>query len=124
MGWKNTRDFKLHHQRRMHRFAKIGRKFEQEELRLILEKMQDAGKISGFEIMRPNSAEDKDGKDAKVSKIIGGNNIEKFFGVTISIRSWNESKRFHPQTPQFCFPIGTKPETIEKRILSLFGASE
>ena len=120
MGWRTTRDFRKHQERRMTRYAREGRKFEQEEMKRILQKMQDAGKICGFEIFTPNSPEDREGKDIKASKMAGEQMADVYFGVTISMRSWNNAKRFYPDVPQFCFPIGTKPETIEKRVFGLF----
>lgn len=120
MGWKTTRDFWKHQGRRMERYGKEGRKFEQDEMRKILQKMRDVGQICEFEIFAPNSPEDRDGRDIRVSRMADGQKIDKYFGVTISLRSWKDAQRFHPDTSQFCFPIGTKPETIQKRVLGLF----
>lgn len=120
MGWRTTRDFQKHQGRRADRYAQEGRKFEQQEMRKILQKMRDAGQICEFEIFAPNSPQDRDGKDIRISKMVGNQKVDNYFGVTISPRCWKDAQRFHPDTPQFCFPIGTKPETIQKRVLGLF----
>ena len=122
MGWMNKHK-KEWNERKAQRYALEGRKFEQEELPKILQKMLDGGKIVEFEIHTPNSSEDTAGQDARVRALNNEQPVDKYFGVTRSLRSWKEAERMHPHTPQFCFPIGTKPETIEKRILQLFGAS-
>lgn len=105
--------------RRGERYAKIGRKFEGEVADL-LRKMQDEKLILGFVHHAPNSEEDGDGRDFTVTGLVGGKEAERSFGVTISLQSWQRSKIVHPDVPQFCFPIGTKPETIRARILELF----
>ena len=120
MGRANSRQCKKTHERRSERWSKIGRAFEQEGMRKILEEMVADGLLSDFQISFPNSPEDREGKDIKVSQMIGSESINEYFGITISFNAWNDAKRFHPDIPQFCFPIGTKPETIKKRILSLF----
>ncbi|MBI2642257.1 MAG: hypothetical protein HYW97_00185 [Candidatus Wildermuthbacteria bacterium] len=76
--------------------------------------------ISNYTRHPPNSAEDHNGKDFTVTKMVGNTLFLQSFGVTISMRNWPESVNQHPNIPQFCFPIGTKPETIQKRILKLF----
>lgn len=120
MGWTNSRSCRKTHVRRMARYSEIGRKFEQEEMRRILQKMVEKGMLTEFEIYPPNSQEDKGGKDLRVSKWIGAAKMDRYCGVTISIKSWHEARFKHQDIPQFCFPIGTKPETIERRILELF----
>jgi hypothetical protein len=105
--------------RRGDRYSEIGRKFEGEVAEL-LQKMQDEKLILGFERHAPNSTEDGQGRDFTVTALLAGVQVEKSFGVTISMRSWNEAKVLHPEVPQFCFPLGTKPETIRARVLELF----
>lgn len=104
------------------RMADAGRAFET-EVAALLQKMQDEQVIAGYVAHDPNSPEDLDGRDFTVTAMAGGKPVERSFGVTISLRRWNQSKILHPDTPQFCFPFGTKPETIRKRILELFGAT-
>lgn len=105
--------------RRGERYSGIGRKFEG-EVGDLLQKLQDEKLIAGFIRHPPNSPEDSEGRDFTVTAMIGGKEARRSFGVTISLKSWQESKILHPDVPQFCFPIGTKPETIRKRILDLF----
>lgn len=120
MGWKNSRDFRAWRKRRGDRFSKIGRQFEQQELPQLLERMKEEGVIVGFAISRPRSPDDYDGKDCEVRMQKDGAVISRAFGVTISREGVYRARLKHPLVPQFCFPIGTKPETIRRRILGLF----
>ncbi|MEK7546222.1 MAG: hypothetical protein AAB554_04070 [Patescibacteria group bacterium] len=118
MGKLARKRFESRH-RRGERYSDIGRKFEA-EVEGILQKMQDEKLIVDFVRHAPNSGEDRDGRDFTVTAPAAGAPAERSFGVTISLRSWQDSKILHPDVPQFCFPIGTKPETIRARILELF----
>ena len=106
-------------ERRGDRYAEIGRRFET-EVAGYLQKMQDEKLILGFVHHAPHSKEDGDGRDFTVTGLVERKPAERSFGVTISLASWNRSKVLHPDVPQFCFPIGTKPETIRARVLELF----
>lgn len=105
--------------RRGERYAAIGRNFE-EEVEGHLQKMMDEKLVVGFVRHAPHSREDGQGRDFTVTALVGGKEARRSFGVTISMRSWNNAKALHHDVPQFCFPIGTKPETIRARILELF----
>ncbi|MDE2019472.1 MAG: hypothetical protein KGJ13_03935 [Patescibacteria group bacterium] len=58
--------------------------------------------------------------DFTVRKIVDGKSIERSFGVTISQRKRNLAEFIHDGTPQFWLPLGTKPETIRRKIEKLF----
>lgn len=105
--------------RRGNRFATYGRLFE-EEMATLLARLQEEGLLTSFVRHEPNSREDSEGKDFTVTRGEGEDAVSRDFGITISLHSWRESKVKHPHVPQFCFPIGTKPDTIKHRILSLF----
>lgn len=105
--------------RRADRYAKIGREFESAMTDLLL-KMREEKLITRFEAHAANTVEDGEGRDFTVAAVIGGIETERSFGVTISLKRWGASRILHPKVPQFCFPIGTKPETIRKRVLELF----
>ena len=107
--------------RRRERYSEIGRQFEGEVAEL-LRKMQDEKLILSFVRHAPHSKEDHDGRDFTVTGLVEGRPVERSFGVTISQRSWSDSKILHPHVPQFCFPIGSKPETIRARVLELFSS--
>jgi len=119
MGWKNKQDMAEYRGRRSQRYADIGRKLE-EEVERLLQRLLDEKKVDGFRRFPPYSKEDGEGADFSVTRGEGEHAVERRFGVTISLRSWQESCARHHETTQFCFPIGTKPETMEKRILGLF----
>ena len=118
---KNKAMFKKLCNRKSQRFAALGRKLEKEVAEL-LEKMQESGLIESFVYNKPFSEADCQGKDFTVRLSIGDEVVERSFGVTISYKSWGDSKVKHPDVRQFCFPIGTKPETIQKRVLELFAS--
>ena len=105
--------------RKSERYSAIGRAFEQ-EVAAILERLKEEELISDFVAHSPHSEEDHEGRDFTCMRRIGDETHARSFGVTISMRSWNASRIKHPDTPQFCFPVGTKPETIRKRVLALF----
>jgi hypothetical protein len=105
--------------RKANRYSEVGLDLEL-HVESLLEKMVEEEIIQSFTHHSHNSPEDSRGKDFTVSKVVCGEIIKKSFGVTISLRSWNHSKHKHPNVPQMCFPIGTKTETINKRILDLF----
>lgn len=104
---------------RSERYGEIGRKFESEVADL-LQKMQEEKLILGFVQHEPDSTEHRDGRDFTVTTVSGDKEASRSFGVTISMQHWGAAKARFPTVPQFCFPIGTKPETIRKRILELF----
>ncbi len=108
--------------RKAERMGHVGRKFEG-EVEALLQKMQDQGMITGFVAHPPHSEEDSEGRDFTAEALVQGVETKRSFGVTISLRSWNQAKVLHPKVPQFCFPLGTKPETIRSRILELFAAT-
>ena len=118
VGWKNTKDFRGYCDRRSVRMAKQGRLLEDEVERL-LKRLEEQGEIVRFKKHEPNSREDREGKDFTVVKSVEDNEFQISFGVTIALKSQRKS-RLRYDHPQFCFPIGTKLETIERRILDLF----
>ncbi len=115
----NTAGFKAFKDRRSQRMASIGIALEDEVSKILLD-MREKSLIADFKSHKHNSNEDMEGKDFTVTKIINNSEVIRSFGVTISIRCWHRSKMRHNEIPQFCFPIGTKPETMQKRILELF----
>jgi hypothetical protein len=117
--WKNSRDFKKYQGRKSQRYSVVGRQLEK-DVSEILKKMIENGDITEFEYFKPNSHEDLNGKDFSVTHNINGVEEIRYFGVTISMRRWNKARSRYHDVPQLCFPIGTKPETIKKRILELF----
>lgn len=122
MSWSNSRKFREWAKRRMERGSKRGRALEA-EVEQLLSKMKEAGKIDGFICNPPNSPEDRDGKDFAIMQVIDGEETWRSFGVTHSAKCWHRAKWLHSNTPQFCFPIGTNPGTMEKRFLDLFPKS-
>lgn len=107
--------------RRSVRMSKLGREFEQEVLKL-LNRMVEDSKLASAVYNAPFSREDREGKDFTVGKLVNGEIVYRSFGVTISLLSYSKGKVLHHEVPQFCFPIGTNPSTIEKRVLALFSS--
>lgn len=119
MAFKNKHDFEKYRQRRGELYAGEGLALE-DQVESILETLKEEGQIASFQRHAHNSSADRAGKDFSATKEINGEEVTFSFGVTISMRSWNEARARHYGVPQFCFPIGSKPETIVKRILGLF----
>ena len=109
--------------RRGARFSAYGRELER-KLEEMLARMQEEGTITSFVRHEPNSAEDAAGKDFSI--ILGEDEgaVTVSFGVTISQKSWDEARGVHPDVPQFWFPLNMKPETMRKRVLSLFSPED
>lgn len=119
MSWKNTADFNAWCNRRGERRSALGRSFEI-AVEAVLNGLKDRGLVADFVRNQPNSKEDSMGKDFTVRKMVNGQMLERSFGVTISQKSWQVAKHRYINVPQFLFPIGTNPSTIESRILGLF----
>lgn len=110
--------------RRSERWSKVGRDFEQQVLQILSDASR--GETPMFENVVyhiPNSKEDSEGRDFTVCRAVGGTIESRSFGVTISSRSLQEARLLHPDIPQMHFPVGTKPETILRRICALFDTS-
>ncbi len=119
MGWKSTADWEAWCARRSQRIARRGLVLEG-EVEQILQAMQAAGTIQSFTHHQKFSSADCDGKDFTVRKEINGTIVDRSFGVTIAQKSKNRAEFLHDGTPQFWLPIGTKPETIRRKIEALF----
>jgi hypothetical protein len=119
VGWVTTARYKEYLKRHGNRRARMGRA-QEENVEEILKKMLSQGKISGFKRARPNSKMDAEGKDFEVVKLVGEVEVVRHFGMTISMKSRNNARVRYPTVPQFTFPIGINPGTIERRILELF----
>lgn len=119
MGFRNLRSIHAYLARKSNRYSRLGRELEEEVYKILL-KMKEQGLISDCIRHPPHSVEDRDGKDFSVTMMVANRLSSRSFGITISKRHWQEAISLHRDTPQFCFPIGTNRETIEKRILQLF----
>lgn len=122
MSFKNGRAAEEWAGRHAQRYARLGVALE-EQIASLLADLKEKGVIAGFQRHEHNSPADMDGRDFSVSIDVAGEVVTRHFGVTISVASWGLARTRHPLTPQLCFPIGTKPETITRRILELFEAS-
>ena len=105
--------------RKSMRYSQVGLA-QEEYVKKVLEEAQKRGDFLKVEKHLRHSEADNSGKDFTVTKVIGDDEVSKSFGVTISSRRKNYSRLKHPYTPQFYFPLPTKPETIIKAINKLF----
>ncbi len=117
MKWREKRAAFL--ARHSERFAGYGLQLEKEVERILLA-MKERGSITEFKKHPPNTIDDLNGKDFTVWKLVGETMAERSFGVTISSQRRNRSAVLHRKIPQWWLPIGTKPETITRKILELF----
>ena len=95
----------------------------EETVEKILQQLQANGAILRFVHHPRSSPEDRAGKDFTVVFSVDGKEVEHSFGVTISQQYLSEHKMMHPNVIHFCWPIGTNPSTMEKRILELASKS-
>lgn len=107
--------------RRAERYSKLGREQEQNIYKILAEaQLNDSPIFSSVVQHEPNGPEDKQGKDLTVGKMINGQEELRSFGITISIKQFHKKSGAGQTVPQFCFPIGIKPETVIKKVLGLF----
>ena len=106
-------------ERKGERKAQRGRNFEEVVFK-ILQQIQNKGHFKDVAYHAPNSTEDRAGKDFTVAIIIEGERVECSFGMTTSLHSREFARGRYPEVPQFHWPLNTKPETIQKRVLALF----
>ena len=118
-GPSNSHRFREGKNRRRQRCSERGREFEK-TFSMLLEKMQKRDMIVLFKQHPPNSPEDRSGKDFTVWKMVNGKCIGHSFGITTSSNSLKRSRVRYPTVPQFHFPMETRPETMQKRVLGLF----
>ena len=118
-GFANSHKFRAWAKRHGDRLVAEGRRLEK-DVEAILLRLETRGDITSFTVHPPYSQEDYAGRDFTARKQVDCVLVERSFGVTISPKSWRRAKQTHPATPQFCFPIGTNTDTIERRILGLF----
>lgn len=119
MGCGSSRRWKEFEVRRAKRVAQRGVCLE-DEIERLLRSMQERGLIACFTRHEHNSLSDRCGKDFTVRKLVGDHRMERSFGVTISSKSQNRARVLHYDIPQWWLPVGTKPETVERKILELF----
>lgn len=105
--------------RKGERKAQRGRNFEEVVFKM-LQQMQNEGHFKDVAYHAPNSTEDHAGKDFTVAIVLKGERVERSFGMTTSLHSREFARGRYPKVPQFHWPLNTKPETIQKRVLALF----
>ena len=73
---------------------------------------------------KPRTPEDHAGADFTVDKLVDGNLKCVSFGITISMSSWEKSKKLHTDKPQLFIEYGTSDNRIVQRIQDLFSNSK
>ena len=86
------------------------------EVEKVLTRAQEEGLFSNIKRCVPSTPK----IDFVVEKEVDGTIVSRSFGMTTSLKSWNLRK--NGPIPELCFPIGTKPETILRRVNELFNA--
>jgi len=103
-------------ERKSKRYSALGYQMEDEVERVIRRAVEE-GTFASMVHHSPQTPS----MDFTVMKMMNGVEESRSFGMTISLKVWAE-RRNRGGAPQFCFPIGTKPETIIRRVLELFKA--
>jgi hypothetical protein len=90
----------------------------------ILETMVKDKKLLSFKRSKPNSRQDREGRDFRVTKLVQGQKISISFGITISLTGVIRHKCKHPDVPQLLMEPTISDERIAEKILSLFNPLE
>lgn len=106
------------------RQAERGREIIEGRVKELLSKKIAAGELVSWEYFSPNSQEDRQGRDFRVTKMAEGKTVTIFFGVTISRESHLEHQAKHPETPSIWIPINMTDERIWHRICQLCQESD
>ncbi len=92
------------------------------ETERVLAALREQERISEYACHRPPVTDDATAARFSVTMRVNGEDVTARFSVTVSRRAWQRAQSRDDATPTFCFPLGTRPETIRKRILGLFTA--
>ena len=114
MAFANKQAIRDFANRKSQRYAKLGYQMEDEVERVLRQAVED-GTFTSVVHHPPNMPY----KDFTVTKTADGVEESRSFGITISQKVWSQRRNRGVET-QFCFPIGTKPETVIRRVLELF----
>ena len=124
MGFANKAAHDAYIKRKADRYSIQGREQEDQVWRILSRaRLEGEPTFAWVTHHAAYSTPDRQGKDFTVARVVRGEIVSRSFGVTISLKSWKLDQQLYPGVPQFCFPIGTRPDTIIKRILSLFDDS-
>ena len=113
MNLKSLEEFR---KRRSQRGSELGLQIEEEVAHILDKAVEDGHLLSS--VHHPNNTPYK---DFTVECEVQGVRQRISFGITSSLRSWHG--RHYNRVPQLCFPVGTKPETVVRRVLELFDGS-
>lgn len=92
------------------------------ETERVLSALQAQNKITNFVRHREAGTEDGPVENFSVTMLVDGRDVTVRFGVSVSRREWQRMQSRAQDVPQLCFPLGTRPDTIRRRILSLFAS--
>ncbi len=101
-------------ERKSKRYSELGYQMEDEVERVIRRAIEEGTFASVV-----HHSSQTPSMDFTVTKMVNELEESRSFGMTISLKVWSE-RRNRLGSPQFCFPIGTRPETVIRRVLELF----
>lgn len=110
------RDYLSRHRIRQ---AERGREIIEGGAKKLLAKKQKTDELISWEYFSPNSKEDLEGKDFRVTMMVDGKTVTILFGVTISLESHQKHQARYPDVPSILIPINMTEERIWYRICRL-----
>lgn len=123
MGLKNDRGIRS--RARQRRFGLNRNRHGDEmsgETERVLASLHEQDTITGFARLRSSGRDDGMAVRFSVTMRVDGRDVTVRFGVSVSRREWQRAQARNDDVTKFCFPLGTRPETIRKRVLGLFAA--
>jgi hypothetical protein len=90
------------------------------ETERVLASLREQEKITAYVRHRPSGKDDGLAARFSVTVRVSDRDVTMRFGVAITRREWQRAKEHDDDATHFCFPLGTRPDTIKRRILGLF----
>lgn len=92
------------------------------ETERVLASLREQDTIMAYARLRSSGRDDGMAARFSVTMRVGGRDMTVRFGVSVSRREWQRAQSREDDVTKFCFPLGTRPDTIRKRVLALFSA--
>jgi hypothetical protein len=92
----------------------------EEEVADVLSRLKSRGRIAEYirYERRPDGANEP--ADFTILRVYRGKAARRRFGISTTLTAKQVRESLFPRIPVLCFPHGTKPQTIERRVLELF----
>lgn len=92
----------------------------EEEVAAVLAKMKARGSIADFIRYERRDEGQNEATDFTILRVYRGKASRRRFGIATTLTCKKVRELLFPRIRVLCFPPGTKPATIERRVLELF----